>query len=1165
MSKIYNLKYLELKLGKFYQEYEYPSQSIFEGKLLYIEKENKKELDAEIQKLKENNKIPAYIWGFTTNNNAIYVSRATGENKIFIYNPEAIKRTDYVKGKLKVLDNLNEDTFDDIFEQKAVFDYFYKKLWDLRLELGREIRDKNKLPDNISLMEAQHIIDRIIFTYFICEKELVCVKGNVPIIGPITGKQLFSDIIANRPDPWEYLKKLFFEQFANKDSEDLDCGGGVYLEVIYLNGGLFREKELNKKKIKETQLKIDYDWTNIFNILNTYTWIIEDTIPDIEIDEIFNEKQVDEDNKIEYQGNLTPEVIGHIYEKFVISLEELSDVKIDELKITKSGDLKKGNKKIGAYYTPEYITNYISRNVITNYLLNNFDTEKTTFEQFLENLNQEELNKSLDILNKIKICDPAAGSGAFLVKAGEILLDYKLKIINKINNLSFEKYALIKDIIINNLYGVDIQEGAIEICKLRLWLWLISSAKNEDVEPLPNIEYNFVMGNSLIGWTEEKIKQRVLIQVDESHIRPLITLKGAYKYEQRKIIDQVIELLGNIDVQSYARALSLLKSLYSYCSGYNAEILKEVIEWTRSAIYEKVNGVFYIHHKLKGYIPYDVYEKGLKPFHWKVDFHEVFEKGGFDIIIGNPPYLSFQIGGKAERDYLKKRYKTPYRNYDIYIVFAEKGINILKDSGEFGYIMPNKFINSQYGDKLKEFLNDFFVRELIDFDDTQIFDSVKNYTCILLVTKKNITSETLYLEHINEPEKALSEFLEVKSIGENYRLLEIEKENFQKWELIDKKELEIFYKLNKFSKLQNLTKNIYEGSRPGYEKAYIVNKNQIDTLGLETDIIRPFIKSENVDDFVIDWKGINNDPKYVIFPYKENESCFELINLDKYPKIKEYLEGYKTNLYDSEGTDDSKLRYKYYHLPKELKGDLKLICPDISKTNEFALSDDSKLIFPNTLYAIDLKPKFRAYKYELLGILNSKLLEFYIKIISPNVRGGYFRYKSEYLEQLPIIDLEKVPIPFKEIIKSIGAKKEEEMEERRTFISGMQKEWGVNIEDLSRKSYLKEYWKYNFDKDTKSFFNVAKNNKSKIKVDITSDKFRNNLEIRWKNSVHKLKMLELELQDLKNQMDALIFKLYDLNENEIETILNVLLTDRKTHIDIMNNVLSNKIIDDVNL
>lgn len=137
----YDLNFLESKLGKFDREFTYPKISLIEGFLIYIEKDNKEDLKKEINNIKNEGVIfPAYIWGYVTENNSIYLSRSFGENKVFNFNPDWNKKTDFIKSKEKVLKNLDIETINDLFDQKSLFDSFYKKLWYIRIDLAKAIR-----------------------------------------------------------------------------------------------------------------------------------------------------------------------------------------------------------------------------------------------------------------------------------------------------------------------------------------------------------------------------------------------------------------------------------------------------------------------------------------------------------------------------------------------------------------------------------------------------------------------------------------------------------------------------------------------------------------------------------------------------------------------------------------------------------------------------------------------------------------------------------------------------------------------------------------------------------------------------------------------------------------------------------------------------------------
>lgn len=952
MSKKYNIQFLEDKLGKFDTEYKYPRISLIEGALFYVEKQTKKELEEEITLIKINESFnPTYIWGYVVENGAIYVTRSFGENKIFIFNPTSMKKTEFVKGKLKILKTLQKDTIDNLFDQKAVFDYFYQSLWNLRLGLGKEIRNKNKIPDNKALMEAQHIIDRIIFTYFICEKELISVRG----FGPITGKELFTDILGQLPDPWHYLKKLFFGQFAKANAKELDCGGDVFIKTPYLNGGLFRSK--NIVHVSEEDLIIEYDWNNIFNLLNKYTWIIEEEIAD---------------PSEEYEGNLTPEIIGHIYEKFVISIETLDEINFDELTISSKGDLKKGNKKIGAYYTPENITEYISRKTILSNIYDKIGIKSNTnFEKFINESNSKILNDVLQKLDNITICDPACGSGAFLLKAGEILLESKIKILNRLEVDNVDKYTIKKKIIIKNLYGVDIQEGAVEICKLRLWLWLISSSFDQKVEPLPNIEYNFTVGNSLIGWNNEKLDQNVLLQIDEKILTILDALNLHYKSNK---IDEIKLKLQKNDMKSYAQAMGLLKEIYSYSTENEAEQLKNIIEIIRKSIYEKIDGIFYNYIRSEGIKLIKNDYDNLKPFHWKVDFNNIFEKGGFDIIIGNPPYVR-SVRIKLEKTYYKDKFYSAFGAYDIYILFMEKALDLINNTGIIGLITPNKYFVADYAKKIRHLLLQNYILEITDFGKAKsVFEGVLISTAI-----------TFYRKPISDKDDKIN--LKLISDSKIRKIIDIKPVLAEKTDIITDDEIIRVYQNPKANSILSKI----------YKKCDLLS----DHCEIRTGVMG--------------------------FDYWAMDECISDANkgrriatnsyIDRY----EFLWGKKVNLY-KRNVYEPRLDPKCKQLnsaTSELFAQKKVVVRGVAKKLTAMLDQEGIgiLVAVHSIISNEYDCKF------ILGLLNSKLYNWIhlTQFYSARIPQGSLRYPISFLKNLPLCEINNEnEILYKKIINSVG-------------------------------------------------------------------------------------------------------------------------------------------------
>ena len=1054
MMTSYNLAYLEEKLGKFKKEYKYPTKPISGFNLIYIESKTKTLLDKIVKEIKEEIN-PGYIWGYVKDTNAIYVTRAFGENKVFIYNPTAFKKTDYVKGKLKVLNNLTEDKINDLFDQKAVFDYFYRKLWNLRLDLGKEIRDKNEISDNKALMGAQYIIDRIIFTYFLCEKELVTLNGETPL----DSKTLFNSI-AKMPDPWKCLKNLFFEQFAKKESKPLFLGKNAQIITPYLNGGLFRPKII--EKTSEIDLIIEYtreQWQEIFNPLNKYTWIIEDKIPD-------------QDG--EYEGNLTPEIIGHIYEKFVISIEELGQIDLDELNISVSGDLKKGNKKIGAYYTPEHITEYISRSIITSHIFNEIGIEQgSDFYEYCASQNSSSLQKILEILNNITICDPACGSGAFLIKTGEILLEFKISILKELNVL-IDRYMLKKQIIIKNLYGVDIQEGAVEICKLRLWLWLISSSKNQHVEPLPNIEYNFLVGNSLVGWTNEKLEQSVLVKLDDMILLLVDALKIHYKTED---IDKIKLKLQKTDMKSYAEAMSLLKNIYSYSTEEEAEQLKNIIENIRIAIYKKINGIFYNFIKSKGIkISQKDYEE-LRPLHWEVDFNQIFYNGGFNVIIGNPPYVS-QKGSLNdpkiaynERFYYRGMYKTLSENemktrggvkLNLFGLWIERSLDLLGNRGHLGLIVHKNLLKVESYKYLRKYiLEKTSIIEIVDLG-ANVFEGVTGETILAFFENKKVKDNKITIK------------TNVDFVNNSYDIDKISQDNFYK---------NIDY-----------TFNIYE------TESIVPIKNKMQKYAVKLE------KIYNIVSF-----GLNTSNNKEYFSNKKlNKSYKKSVmgrNIDKWV-VKSF--GYVFY-------DDSVLTRK---------GDLeafkseKLILQRIGANLIAAFDDDQLYCYNSTNMILSSDEEFDL-KY-LLCILNSRLMNFYYKNIFSMKSKLTVNVTKGYLAQLPIrnIDL-KNQQKFIDIANKIIISKKELIMLTNSFKKMLQDEY--KIEKFSNK--LENYYQLSYE-------NFIKELKKK-KIEIIS---HDTLKMRFNENINKVNQKINQIKVLNNKVDSMVYELYYLSEDEINIV-----------------------------
>ncbi len=485
--------------------------------------------------------------------------RSYGERKYFAYSMTSRKNSSKVDKLRKI-----SDDFDVLFQFRDISADFYEAFKLKRDILARSI--ENVIEDIKKYLLAQKIFDRIFFIYFLCHKKIIKLTDGQSVQGRI----LFNILLDNG----DFLENMYamFNYFNTLDETNLEIGP-FSISIPYLNGGLFRQEE------EECDLKISlkkHDWRQIFDFLNSYHWIIEEDVEEIEDDE-----------KV-----LTPEILGHVYERSVIEWERKGfDKEVDEA----LG--KTERESLGVYYTPEYITDYICSNTIYQFLLDQFGKKYYETDELLEKGTKHDFERALEILERITVLDPACGSGAFLIKAADIIFRLKSNILDKLGKKS-SHYKAKLDIIVNNIFGVDILAGAVEIARLRLWLWLVSSYKEEhDIQALPNIEYNLREGNSLVGWVDEVISPSLSSPLNRE-VNNLFKGMMVYTTEnERTELEKARDLLRGYDngydekvtMQNYAEAYHILKRIYRRAYGRAANNLKQIIEEIRNSIYNSIN------------------------------------------------------------------------------------------------------------------------------------------------------------------------------------------------------------------------------------------------------------------------------------------------------------------------------------------------------------------------------------------------------------------------------------------------------------------------------------------------------------------------------------------------------------------------------------------------
>ena len=657
--------------------------------LAYVEVFSNEEVE-QVRKELSSQKV-RYIWFFFPATGKLKVFRRFGEVKWFYYS--AKMRSDYLKSRVDKLNKFSPSNMNILFDIRDIVEKFYWQLWEHRILMARSVRELKE--DKNKLLVVQRLIDRLIFFYFLAQLKLVKVRNEEKewVLDRKNTREFFKWICSqlSESDVQIFLNKIFFDVLGQVKesgfvSKEFSVGKEKFSIVSpCLNGGLFMEEKI--EGIPERKIKISGIKKLILGVLNNYNWIIGEELPEEE----------------DVIGDLTPEIIGHIYEKFVVSLEQigLGKIKLKDIQTVKE-ELRYGRKKIGAYYTPEEITNYISMNTIYPYIRDKLKEKfgKDGVELFNNLFKKDKFNKRelkiikylyFEILAKIKICDNACGSGSFLIAAGDILLrlysrvlkilednlggDEDVKqILKDIRKSPTKNYYIVRQIIVNNLYGVDIMEGAVEIAKLRFWLWLISQvdprkAEGKRIETLPNLDFNLMVGNSLIGFVDIKDVEFDFLGKQ----RTLSTWLGGDK----------IEWLKN---------LAKKKQKFKVLPAHEAIKLKEKLNKELIQARKFLNEKFFNMLKSKGIkISKQEFLK-LKPFHWGFEFYEVFdlekpkEERGFHVIIGNPPYGN--IFEKIELQIIQKIFPFSSSSKDSSAIFIERSGKLLLKNGKFGMIVP---------------------------------------------------------------------------------------------------------------------------------------------------------------------------------------------------------------------------------------------------------------------------------------------------------------------------------------------------------------------------------------------------------------------------------------------------------------------------------------------
>jgi len=529
-----------------------------------------------------------------------------------------------------------------------------------------------------------------------------------------------------------YLKPLFYEVF-NKSPEKrrtLVNNDEIYRAIPYLNGGLFRKAFDNEENydISNDCIKIIIGDLLNYNLLKNYKIGLSE------------------------EADIKPEILGYIFEKTINYI---------------SGTGTNKQKMEGAYYTPEDVVNFIVEKTLVRKIfdkmkeglvnagwdekdLNCYDSVK----DILKNMppNPKHSAAMLKALDSIKVIDPACGSGHFLTTAVNIMTRIQASILLAMGKTP-DLYGLKRKVVSYNIFGVDMDPIGAEITKLRLWLSIISEMRvNVDNKTLPNIDFNIISGNTLIGQLKEKLALSISSMgsefLDQENVDQLADFASDRK-------DEIMQLLSSNLIENISKAYQILLSMYPWESGEKAVWARDFLEKIKKQLYAALNESFYSYvagninstSKIR-----EVWESLRidKPLHWEFDFNAILESGGFDVIIGNPPYIEDKDYSGNQLSIIKATRKTHYDGEvpliykskdcgNTYAYFIERSINLLKPDGNFGFIVPISLVSTDRMAPIREIIHDNSQKvEYYNFDDRpgKIFSGIEDCRSTIMITRK---------------------------------------------------------------------------------------------------------------------------------------------------------------------------------------------------------------------------------------------------------------------------------------------------------------------------------------------------------------------------------------------------------------------------------------------
>lgn len=871
---------------------------------------------------------------------------------------------------------------------------------------------------------------------------------------------------------FDVLNKLFFRVLAVpvKDRESSE-----YNKIPYLNSSLFEMNELEDDTIRLNSLEDDLKLPILTKtVLSENEKKITKSVSTLKyLFDFLNAFNFASDGSVEIQKEsknlINASVLGLIFEKI-------------------------NGYKEGSFYTPGFITMYMARETVRKAVVQKFnekipDLNADSFDSLRNYIDRKynvvDLISFNEIINSLKICDPAVGSGHFLVSVLNEIIAVKsdLGILIDADGVSLNSHSkgmpyfadvendelIIHDsdgnlfeynpqneenrriqetifhekqtIIENCLFGVDINNNSVKICRLRLWIELLKHAyytKESDykeLETLPNIDINIKCGNSLISKfaidadLKEIVKKGDIKKYQEAVYNYKNATDKKDKHELEEFIREIKEkyqsgLFANL---SLLAVLSKKEAKLIQVDGSQSEMFglsKKEIEKREKETKKLKKEISELKVKIEELKNGHIYKNS---FEWRFEFPEVLSDDGtyfgFDIIIGNPPYMrvqEIQATQPLNKVYYEQSYVNAKAAYDIANLFFELSIKIASDNSHNAYIFPHKFFNADSAAVFRDYLvNKKYIDKIAHFGANMIFGDADTYTCIAEFSKSQ--NEGFLFQRF--PHKSDFKDLILDNTAYNSITYEMIKKASQKygsnqWILFDNKiSFSIFNKIYQKSCIfENIFQDIFQGIATSKDELYIVDGSLINKslniivpisgkqYEVELDLFKPFLKGKDVHRY-----EVLTTSKYVFFPYLLIDDkvvpVSESVLQTRFPKTYAYVKDHEIAFKARESGKAGKMECWYaYIYPKNL---IKFEQPKLSSMEICALHPNVTIDVENLYHTTKvyswIKKENCEYSYEfLLALANSSIIWWFLMLTGDTLQGDARTFKTNYLNPFPV-------------------------------------------------------------------------------------------------------------------------------------------------------------------